>query len=96
MPKPPKRKCIACEGTGKSSIGHNCVPCGGTGYKKPKTRINKNHGLSKSKRKVSKKYRSQEKSECEKTRGKKFGVKISKNSGQVKKHKKSKSQRVID
>jgi hypothetical protein len=26
--------CAACEGTGKSSRGNECVPCGGTGARK--------------------------------------------------------------
>lgn len=31
MPKPPKPKCTACQGTGISSKGKPCVPCHGTG-----------------------------------------------------------------
>ncbi len=33
MPKPPKQKCKACNGTGKSSNGRDCVPCGSTGFR---------------------------------------------------------------
>ena len=31
--EPKKEKCIACNGTGISSNGFPCSPCGGTGYK---------------------------------------------------------------
>lgn len=30
-PPKPKRKCLACEGSGRSSAGGKCYPCGGTG-----------------------------------------------------------------
>lgn len=35
------KKCIACEGTGKSSRGTSCLPCAGTGEAGAKNRIDR-------------------------------------------------------